>query len=278
MKLFTNHADAWGVTLIIGLLALVLHQRLNSETLALVAALTLCYWFGFALNDYFDRFADARDPVKAMRNFFIGHHIPGPIVLLAGLLILSGLFVIFAQHGVRGKGLFVTGLVAMWAYSAPPLRLKKRAGLDLLMHGLFVETFPYFATLFLLQLEWQLLDYVLLTFFLLGSIGAQLEQQARDYVPDIQAGESNFAICYGLPLTITLLRLTTALLIGLMIFSSAAGVIPPVLIPLGLITLPILVHRFLRGVHQPRSERLVRVMLVLAVVYASIVSVQMVLG
>jgi hypothetical protein len=112
---------------------------------------------------------------------------------LAGGRVFSG-----AAGGGRGRPLpplvlagwllwLVSGLVA-WAYSAPPLRLKMRPGLDLLTHALFVQTFPYVVSLVLIRARWGLLDWVLLAILFLASLTAQLEQQARDFVVDVAGG------------------------------------------------------------------------------------------
>lgn len=271
MKLLTNHMDAWGLTLIISTVALVIHNSVTIRNFAFVAALTLCYWFGFAINDYFDRTADAQDQHKAARNFFVTHAVPAPLIILVALALLSAALLILAQSGMRGIVIFITGCAAMWAYSAPPLRFKSRAGFDLLMHILFVETFPYLSMLFLLNVTWLPVDYALLIFFGLGSLAAQLEQQVRDYDVDRAAGETNFTIRVGRPLSAGLLRLTTAALIGVVLLSTITGVIPTRFIPFGVICLPIMLHRFWRDTHQPRSERLSYLTLAAAMIYASIV-------
>jgi len=46
--------DAWGITAVIVIAALFIHQQLNADGFILVALVTVTYWLGFALNDYFD--------------------------------------------------------------------------------------------------------------------------------------------------------------------------------------------------------------------------------
>lgn len=271
-KLIFNHADAWGLTLIIGAVCLVLHAHYTPRAILLVATLGICYWLGFAINDYFDAPYDALDPAKAERNFFVEYDLP-PQQIVWPLAIIG---LVLLQYGWRGLFVFCMGCAVMWAYSAPPLRLKSRAGFDLLTHMLFVQTFPYAVCLWLLPLEPAAFDWALLSFFLLGSLGAQLEQQARDYEVDLRT-DPNFTSLVGLNTTTWLLRLVTALLIGNVLLHVFNGVIPTYLVPFAVIALPIMGHRFLRRSDTPRSERLVRATIVASLAYAGLICLQQLL-
>lgn len=268
-RLFFNHADAWGLTLLISATCLVLHAQLTAPGVLLVTSLVVCYWWGFALNDYFDAPHDAQEPTKAARNYFVQATVPGWIIALATLLILLPVLLIFAQFGWRGWLLFALGVLAMAGYSAPPLRLKSRPGFDLLLHMLFVQTFPYFTCLLLLPLDWLPLDYALLLFFLLGSLGAQLEQQIRDFAVDSRT-DSNFTTHFGLRVTITLLRIVTVLLILVVSASILLGLIPLWMVPFAVIASPVMLHRFVREGNAPRSEWLIRAVLLGCLLYAAL--------
>lgn len=265
--LLFNHADAWVLTGIISLLALTLHGASLAAAWPIPAMLALYYGFGFAVNDYYDAAVDARDPRKARRNFFVQAQLPrgGLLLVMAALLGLGLAFV--AAVGWRGLLVVAVGLAAIWLYSAPPLRFKSRPGFDLLMHMVFVETFPYAATLFLLGVTPQGLDYGLLACFLLGSLGAQLEQQIRDHDNDLRF-ERTFTTTLGIATAARLLRLASALLIALGVGLIAAGIVPGPFVPFALLTVPVLVHRFVRPADAPRSEALVRWMVILAAGYA----------
>jgi len=257
--------DAWGLSFIIASSALLLHGAASPPAWGLVVGVVLAYWLGFALNDYFDAAYDAQSRTKAGRNFFVLHRIPPAYPRLFFILFVLGLSSIFLQFGWRGALLFALGLAAMWSYSAPPLRLKSRPGWDLLMHIGFVETFPYLTMLTLLQLQWTALDYALLSFFVLGSLGAQLEQQIRDYELDLQL-EQTFTTRFGLHRSKHLLRLVTALLLLMVTGSAVMGLLPLHLLPFALIALPYMLHRFLRGT-QPRAEWLSRATLLAGLGY-----------
>ena len=270
VKLFWNHMDAWGLTLMIGGGCLLLHDQFTALGVALVIAITLVYWLGFAVNDYFDAPMDALDSKKATGNPFVGvsqRELYGFILVGGMILALVALF--FFSFGWRGVVVTALGSIIVFGYSAPPLRLKSRPGFDLLTHAVFVESFPYFVCLFLLDITWTPLDRALLSVFLLASLAAQLEQQARDYELD-RRSETNFTVRFGRHTTLLLLKIITALLILVGSGYLLAGVFPVLMIPFGLILLPVLLHRFMRGPDTPRSEQLVRTTLLAAMAYAGV--------
>lgn len=248
--------DAWQVALIIATLPLLIHGEIRWETAVLALAIGVGYWFAFALNDYFDAPFDALDALKARRNFFVQTAVPGRVVTAFSLVLLAGLAVVYAQFGWPGWLLWAVSVFIAWAYSAPPLRLKMRPGLDLLTHALFVQTFPYFICLVLIQANWSLLDWVLLAILFLASLTAQLEQQTRDFAVDVWAG-GTFTTRVGLVWVLRGLRGITAVCLLLALVFVLNGTIPWFLLPYGLIGLPALLHRFWRSPETPRSEKLV---------------------
>lgn len=270
-KLLLNHLDAWGITLIIGLVALVLHERLEVNLLGVPVVLAFCYWLGFAVNDYFDAPFDGQDAAKGRRNFFV--QVPVKRWQAVGFFILVslGLGIFFAQFGWKGAVVVACGLGAIWGYSAPPLRLKSRPVFDLLMHIFFVQTFPYMATVLLVGLAWTQMDAALISIFVLTSLSAQLEQQIRDYAVDVLT-DHNFTVTFGRQVSSRLMLAASAALIVLFPFYILAGILPVFLLPFGLIFLPMLLHRFFRDTLAARSELLGRVMLIAALIYAGYVS------
>jgi 4-hydroxybenzoate polyprenyltransferase len=266
LTLFTNHVDAWGLTLIIVALCLVLHDATSVAHLGLLITLTLTCWLAFAFNDFCDAPFDAQDALKRQRNFFSGNPVPRALIIASGWLIIGALCMMYT--GLGGRGLFVLGLslVALWAYSAPPLRLKSRPVFDLLMHGVFVQTFPYLACMYLINAMWAPIDYALAAVFFLSSVSAQLEQQARDFDVDSKT-DTNFATTVGLGTTVWLMR-GTSVLLGLVVIMALLGQIVPVkLLPFIVIGLPLIVHRFTRRKGEPRSQRLSMLTLLVALVY-----------
>ena len=265
--LFVNHLDAVLLTFVIGGLCLALHDAFSWKTLFLLIGMALVAWLAFAYNDLCDAPYDAQDAKKRRRNFFTRQGSLRYWYSIAPLA-LSIAALSFLQFGERGLLLIGTALAAVWAYSAPPLRLKSRPLFDLITHALFVQTFPYFICLFLIGVAWQPIDYLLLTLFFLSSLSAQLEQQARDYRVDKRT-DRNFTTQAGLRTTIHMLRLSTALLVALSLLGALLGIVPPLLYPLGIVSAPLIWHRFARRASQPRSERLVWTMGILAALYIS---------
>lgn len=269
ISLFTNHADAWGLTCIIASLGLIMHGNLTWQHVPLLAAVTISYWLGFALNDYFDAKYDASDPIKARRNYFCQVDIPRRSLLAAVLVLQIAVFMVFASYGLRGVLMYAIAILVMWAYSASPIRLKNRPGLDLLTHALFVQTFPYIVSVTLPDTTWKRIDSGMVILFALASLAAQLEQQVRDYHVDKQF-ESNFTIWFGQQPTRLLLQFVTTLLVIHVVSMIGVGLLPLFLLPYILIAAPIMLHRYVRG-KKPRSENLVRVTLALSLVYTSLV-------
>lgn len=270
-RLFFNHADAWQVALVIATLALLIHNAVNWQTIILLAAVTAGYWLAFALNDFYDAPFDAAHEDKAQRNFFVGAGTnTSKLTVLLFLGVSSFLLFAFAFFGWRGITTLALSYFVMWAYSAPPLRLRNRPGWDLLVHALFVQTFPYLICLFLVGANWTRLDTAIVAIIFLASLTAQLEQQIRDFEVDQKTGR-NFTIQAGARTTIVLLRIATAACILVAFVGVVTGAIPLFILPFGLIGLPALLHRFIRRPDQPRSERLVITSTMAALLYTGVV-------
>ena len=262
--------DAWQVALIAATLPLLVHQAISWHTAVLVLAIGLGYWLAFALNDFFDAPFDQLDPQKAKGNFFVQREVSRKRLRPYFLLILLFLCSTFTSFGSKGILLFLLCCSIMWAYSAPPIRLKNRPGLDLLTHALFVQTFPYFICLVLIDVSWVVLDFVLLFIFFMASLTAQLEQQSRDFTVDNECSQT-FTTKIGVPATMLFLKLITAVCILTALINIFNGIIPWFILPFGLIGLPALAHRFLRQQHKPRSERLVLFSTTVGVLYTGII-------
>ncbi|MDJ0755331.1 MAG: UbiA family prenyltransferase [Ardenticatenaceae bacterium] len=266
LTLFTNHADAWVTTLAISVVALIIHQRLTPENALLSLAIAGGYWLAFAINDFFDTDVDQLDPIKKDKNFFVLFPIGNKLFSAGAVAISLLLFPIFAQYRWRGLIVVLISVIVMWGYSAPPLRLKNRPGIDILAHACFVQTFPYAATVFMIGAEWLAVDRVLLILGVLTSSGAQLEQQIRDAADDKQFGQT-FALIIGPSNALILLKILTGAGIVYGLYHIISGTIPLLVAPLGLIALPAVIPRFWRQVNQPRPEKMIRVLIFIGVIY-----------
>jgi chlorophyll synthase len=271
--LFLNHADAWGLTTVISTTALAVHNAFNGDGGLAVLALSATCWAAFAYNDYHDAHFDCQEPTKRRRNYFAARRhadqpVPQAYFRRAAVVIAALLLLLYLPFGLRGVSVLALCLVGLVAYSAPPLRLKSRPGLDLAMHAVFIQTAPYFATLFLCDLPLLRADLLLLAIFFFSSLAAQLEQQARDFALDART-ERNFATSIGLPRTIALLKIATAALVALAVIGALSGSLPAPILPLGLAAAPVLVHRFTRPASAPRAQPLVMLSVTLALAYCA---------
>jgi 4-hydroxybenzoate polyprenyltransferase len=271
-SLLLNHFDAWVVTLTIGVLALINHGAINRRTTFLLAAITIGYWLAFAVNDYFDAPFDALEKRKAQGNYFVQRREKvwrqRPLLLM--LLFINGLLLIaFAQYGRRGLAILIICYAVLWAYSAPPCRLKNRPGLDLLIHALFVESFVYFVFLYLLRLAWTTLDYTILVIAFLSSLAAQIEQQIRDYAVDKRTGGS-FTTAVGLKPATALLKLVTLALFAVVVAGFLNGTLPLFMLPLALLALPLIINRVLGKARPLQAETVAKATVALTLGYTTV--------
>lgn len=233
----------------------------------LVFSLAGGYWLAFALNDYFDQEVDRLDERKKGRNFFSNTDVTirsaARGFLVASLIIAPGML----QFGWQGFWASVLCVFVMWAYSAPPLRFKSRPGLDLPIHALFVETFPYVLVMYLLNLGWDQLDFVILGLGVMASVTAQLEQQLRDVEIDQQHGEVTFTLWLGADKALVLLKTLSVVMVCYGIGFMIAGVIPLWIAPIGLAAVPAVLSRLVRRPGQPRPEHLIRPVAYFGVIY-----------
>lgn len=229
--------DAWGVTCLVCALALVIHHALTVQTLLLLAAITANYWLGYWLNDYFDASHDSTDELKARQNLFVQRPGARKLVWVVTVLTFGLSAAVFLTFGWRGVGVLLVNFLVMWMYSAPPLRLKSRPGLDLLTHALFVQTWPYLICLWLTRSSATQLDGILLGIFFLTSLNGQLNQQIRDFEVDTRT-DTNFATRVGLAKTILTLKVSTLAVALFCLLAIGSGAIPWLFVPFGLLALP----------------------------------------
>ena len=247
-----NRIDAWGVTFMICVMAFYLHDAISLQTFFLSLAMAGMYWLGYAVNDYFDAPFDSHDETKVHHNVFVNHPV-SPRVAKAGFLTIGLLFLLsFTQFGLRGGVIFGVSLFVMWAYSAPPFRLKSRPGLDLITHALFVQTFSYLSCLILIKAEWTQLDFALLGVNFLASLSGQLAQQLRDFEVD-SSTDTNFATTVGIGWTVACLRIVTVALTILVAGAFINGTIPMYMAPFAVVFIPTAALRIRGG---PGFQRL----------------------
>ena len=248
-----HRIDAWGVAIVVGLLAIIIHDSYGLGSYILLATISFAYWFGYTVNDYFDAPSDAQDLDGQHRNLFVQYTLTKTqakiAFTIASLAILFG----FGYFALPGLFWFLVSLAVIWTYSAPPVRLKSRPGFDLISHAIFVQTFPYLLFLALLDLDWLVIDYVVLAINFFASLTGQLAQQIRDYDVDLKTSRT-FTTSFGLARARIVLSATTVIL-GLV---TGAGfvfsVLPLYLLPVVILFAPTF-YFCLKGIGRtPRSH------------------------
>jgi len=151
--------------------------------------------FLFASNDYFDKHVDALDEKKRLRNPICNGQVTskGVQVLLISTAIISLVFSLFFSLFAFLFTAF--SLFVFYFYTAEPLRFKNKVGVDVLSHGIFINTFSFF---FCLVALWDFSSgaIFLLAILMMRSAIAQLLQEIRDYEVDKKV-EKNTVVALG---------------------------------------------------------------------------------
>jgi len=182
--------------------------------------------FLFASNDYFDRNIDALDKNKRMRNPVCNGSVTPKAVKV--LLVITGIIPMVGAFYFNFQTVLFTAfsLVVFFYYTAEPLRIKKRVGLDVLAHGMLINTFPYFFCLMALP-EFSIGALFLLFALMMRSAMAQILQEVRDYDTDRKV-EKNTAVVLGprgaIRLVFTLYILLTFSTLALMLTEYLYGI------------------------------------------------------
>jgi 4-hydroxybenzoate polyprenyltransferase len=151
--------------------------------------------FLFASNNYYDRHVDALDQTKSLRNPICTGKVTTRevMILLIGTVIISltlSLLFNFLTFLITALALFV-----FYFYTAEPIRLKRRVGLDVLSHAFLINTFPFLVAIIALW-EFPFEAIFLLVVLVFRSATAQILQEIRDYDVDKMV-EKNTVIFLG---------------------------------------------------------------------------------
>jgi len=168
----------------------------TTPPLYIVLAIVFCaQMFLFASNDYFDKDVDAMDPQKKQRNPVSAGRVSYSEVMV--LLTLTALIpmVLSVYFGLWVFLFTAMTMLIFLYYTAEPLRFKSKVGLDVLSHGVFINTFPYLFTILALRDFAPAAIYLLLLIMGRSTI-AQMLQEIRDVDVDSQV-ERNTVIALG---------------------------------------------------------------------------------
>ena len=151
--------------------------------------------FTFAINNYYDIDTDKENPRRAHLNMMASGNLSKHTGLTLNLLFVIIPLVISLFYN-RLVFVFCAGLIFwMWAYSAPPLRLKGRPGLDILWH--FIVFFALILWGAYLAGSISLISVLVAVSFGFFGCFAQIDNHLQDYPFDKASGSKTFAVWIG---------------------------------------------------------------------------------
>ncbi len=193
--------------------------------------------FTFAINNFYDADSDRKNPRRMHINAIASGKISNQnsIFLNIGFVLIPLLFSFIYKFEVF---LFCAFLVFwMWIYSAPPLRLKGRPGIDIIWHFVAFILLILWGSFFAGSIN----PITVLVAFSVGlwSAIAQIWNHINDYAYDKNSGTVTFAVWAGHDTTITTLKiivlLHTVFLIPLIVLYSLSYVSTILLLGVGLV-------------------------------------------
>jgi 4-hydroxybenzoate polyprenyltransferase len=152
--------------------------------------------FTFAINNYYDIDTDKENPRRAHLNAMASGKISKQTGMLFNLIFII-IPLVLSLFVTLEVFVFCAFLIFwMWAYSAPPLRLKGRAGLDILWH--FIAFFALILWGSYLAGSVSMIN--ILVAVSLGIFGcfAQIDNHIHDYPFDKASGSKTFAVWIGI--------------------------------------------------------------------------------
>ncbi|MDY6959521.1 MAG: UbiA family prenyltransferase [Halobacteriota archaeon] len=151
--------------------------------------------FLFASNDYHDRHVDSLDELKRKRNPVCNGDVRPVDVFI--LLFVTGAASLFVSLLFNFMTFIFTAfaLFVFYFYTAEPFRFKNKLGLDILSHGVLINTFPYFFCLVAMR-DFSGGALFLLAALMMRSVMAQMLQEIRDYEVDRKV-ERNTVVALG---------------------------------------------------------------------------------
>lgn len=170
------------------------------KCIIIVFAMSCFFAFAFSINNCFDIKEDilegdeSKNPIASralsLRTAKVSSYGIAAIGLVFTLLLvgINELFLVYAML-----------MLMVWAYSAPPIRIKSKPFLDLIAHGLFFGSFLYAFSHSLLYNVPFLLALVspVALLILFYSISLEIRNHYEDYDYDKEAGNKTTAILLG---------------------------------------------------------------------------------
>ena len=160
--------------------------------------------FGFSINDCFDVKEDELDKTKKNPIVSKETSFKKGLVFSISLAILG--LALSSFFGLKVFLFCLAGILLVFFYSSPPLRMKSKVLLDLISHGLFAGPFIFFLPLLTFETKLTLFHYLIAFSLFCFSIILGLRNQFEDYNADKKAGLKTTACILGYEKSEKLLR------------------------------------------------------------------------
>jgi 4-hydroxybenzoate polyprenyltransferase len=162
--------------------------------------------FTFAINNYYDIDTDKENPRRAHLNAMASGKISKHTGLLFNLIFIVIPLVLSLFYTLEVFVFCAFLIFWMWAYSAPPLRLKGRPGLDILWHFIAFLALVLWGSY--LAGSVSLINILTAVSFGIFGCFAQIDNHIHDYPYDKASGSKTFAVWVGLNKAHTALKLS----------------------------------------------------------------------
>lgn len=160
--------------------------------------------FGFSINDCFDQKEDKLDKTK--KNPIVSKEISFKNGFFFSISFVISSLILASLHGLKVFLLSLAGVLLVYFYSAPPLRLKSWPFLDLLSHGLFAGPIIFFLPLLFFENQLFYFHYLIAFALFYFSIILELRNHLEDYETDKTAGLKTTIFALGYQKSENLLR------------------------------------------------------------------------
>jgi 4-hydroxybenzoate polyprenyltransferase len=206
-------------------------------------------------NDLHDRGTDRANARKATAPLVLGTVTPRQLIRLGRILGVAAIGAALLIGPLYACGV-VTVLALGWAYSAPPLRLKARAGADVAVNAVVIGVLAPLAGWSLTRPPWEFPPLFAL-FGLLFAGAFYLPTTVVDLPADRSAGDVTFAVRFGALTSYRLgICLWSAALIGAQVCAWFGVLVPHSSWVWELVMLPVLVAGYAVLTRRPSTFRL----------------------
>ncbi len=179
-----------------------------TDLVFMLVAFSLSLAFGFAINDYFDAPYDKMKPIVrnvVSKNLISKLHAAAFCVFLLVACIVIGYYFLSFKTFV----LLVALCILYYVYSSPPFRMKERAYLGIINHGMFYPILFVAGYTANLSFNAEAVIFAVSAFML--SLLGDITQEIRDMDVDKKSKFKTTALEMGYSRSLTILKIITSL-------------------------------------------------------------------